>query len=242
MSLSDSTQTGPRCMSGAAVSLPDHQPARVAVWGGQSTQRRGEAPAEDTTHLPHPWLTYSVSSIFWNQLCPPEVLLPKKAISLLDAQPCGHTPHPHARPDVDTQDTCILSHVQLFATPWTCSLPGSSVHGASPGKSTGVGCHLFLQGIIPTQGSNLCLLHWQADFLPLSHLGIPRTPGSHLKYLVTISLVGTLNTWGIALLRPHLAQTASMGQAAENSPEVPVIACHPPPFTAIPAEWIQPRS
>ena len=125
MSLSDSTQTGPRCMSGAAVSLPDHQPARVAVWGGQSTQRRGEAPAEDTTHLPHPWLTYSVSSIFWNQLCPPEVLLPKKAISLLDAQPCGHTPHPHARPDVDTQDTCILSHVQPFATPWTaaCQAP-----------------------------------------------------------------------------------------------------------------------
>ena len=29
-----------------------------------------------------------------------------------------------------------------------------------PGKSTGVGCHLLLQGIFPTQGSNLSLLHW----------------------------------------------------------------------------------
>ena len=29
----------------------------------------------------------------------------------------------------------------------------------SPGKSTGVGCHALLQGIFPTQGSNLCLLH-----------------------------------------------------------------------------------
>ena len=27
----------------------------------------------------------------------------------------------------------------------------------SPGKNTGVGCHALLQGIFPTQGSNLCL-------------------------------------------------------------------------------------
>ena len=35
----------------------------------------------------------------------------------------------------------------------------------SPGKNTGVGCHVLLQGVFPTQGSNLCLLHlqhWQA--------------------------------------------------------------------------------
>ena len=33
-----------------------------------------------------------------------------------------------------------------------------------PGKNAGVGCHFFFQGIVPTQGSNLCLLwflHWQ---------------------------------------------------------------------------------
>ena len=38
---------------------------------------------------------------------------------------------------------------------------------------TPVGCHFLLQGIFPTQGSNPCLLHWQADFLPLSHQGSP---------------------------------------------------------------------
>ena len=35
----------------------------------------------------------------------------------------------------------------------------------SPGKNTGVGCHFFLQGIFPTQGSNprlLRFLQWQA--------------------------------------------------------------------------------
>ena len=43
--------------------------------------------------------------------------------------------------------------------PVDCSPPGSSVHGASPGKDTGVGCHALLQGIFPTQGLNLYLLH-----------------------------------------------------------------------------------
>ena len=34
------------------------------------------------------------------------------------------------------------------------NLPGSSAHGDSPGKNTGMGCHALLQGIFPTQGSN----------------------------------------------------------------------------------------
>ena len=42
-----------------------------------------------------------------------------------------------------------------------------------PGKDTGVGCCFLLQGIFLTQGSSLYLLHWQADSLPLSHLGRP---------------------------------------------------------------------
>ena len=55
-----------------------------------------------------------------------------------------------------------------------CSLPGPSVHG----KNNGVGCHFLLQGIFPSQESNLCLLqplHWQVE--PLSHLGSPLYPG-----------------------------------------------------------------
>ena len=35
-----------------------------------------------------------------------------------------------------------------------CSPLGSSVHGDSPGKNSGVGCHALLQGIFPTQGLN----------------------------------------------------------------------------------------
>ena len=43
-----------------------------------------------------------------------------------------------------------------------------------PGKNTGVGCHALLQGIFPTLGSNLSLLHlmhWQAGSFPSRHLG-----------------------------------------------------------------------
>ena len=43
----------------------------------------------------------------------------------------------------------------------------------SPGKNTGVACPFFLQGICQPQGSNLCLLHWPADSLPLAPPGKP---------------------------------------------------------------------
>ena len=41
----------------------------------------------------------------------------------------------------------------------------------SPGKNTGVGCYILLQGLFPSQGRNLlllCLLHLQASSLPLA--------------------------------------------------------------------------
>ena len=41
--------------------------------------------------------------------------------------------------------------------PLDCSPPGSSVRGDSPGRNNEVGGHVFLQGIFPTQGSNLGL-------------------------------------------------------------------------------------
>ena len=40
-----------------------------------------------------------------------------------------------------------------------------------PGKDTGVGCHFLLQRILPTQGSNLDLLHCRQILYRLSHQG-----------------------------------------------------------------------
>ena len=58
-----------------------------------------------------------------------------------------------------------------------CSPQCSSVHGVFQARTLqAVGCHALLQGIFPTQGSNLRLLrllHWQAGFLPLAPPGKP---------------------------------------------------------------------
>ena len=56
----------------------------------------------------------------------------------------------------------LLSHVQLFATPWN-----------SPGQNTGVGSLSLLQGIFPTQGSNPGLPHCGQILYQLSHKGSP---------------------------------------------------------------------
>ena len=57
--------------------------------------------------------------------------------------------------------------------PMDCSLPGSFVHGDSPGKNTRVGCHALLQGFLPTQGSNPGLSHCRQILYHVSHQGSP---------------------------------------------------------------------
>ena len=77
----------------------------------------------------------------------------------------------------------FLQLCPTLCDPMDFSLPGSSVHGDSPGKNTGVGCHALLQGIFLTQGLNLrllCLLHWQASSLPLA---LPEKAGSTFDFI-----------------------------------------------------------
>ena len=59
----------------------------------------------------------------------------------------------------DSLRPCGLESTRLLC-PWD-----------SPGKNTGVGCHALLQGIIPNQGSNPRLLHWQVNYLPFEQSG-----------------------------------------------------------------------
>ena len=78
---------------------------------------------------------------------------------------------------------CLLTFFLLSLTSgsvcWTvcdtvdCSLLGSFVHGDSPDKNTGAGCHAFLQRIFPTHGSDQGLLHCRQILYPLSHQGSP---------------------------------------------------------------------
>ena len=67
---------------------------------------------------------------------------------------------------------CLLAQSCLtLCDPKECSPPGSSIHGDSPGKNTGVGCHALFQGIFPTQGWNSGLLHCRWIHYHLSHQG-----------------------------------------------------------------------
>ena len=71
-----------------------------------------------------------------------------------------------------------LSHVWLFATPWTVAYQAPLSMGFPrdfPGNSTGVACHFLLQGILPTQGSKPGLPHCRQMLYHLSHQG--RYPG-----------------------------------------------------------------
>ena len=89
---------------------------------------------------------------------------------------------------------------------WVCSVMSDSLwpHGlwparplcpqSFPGKDPGVGCHLLLQGIFPTQGSNpclLCLLHQQEDPLPPCNLRSPLLCAA--GELIDLSTKGYLN-------------------------------------------------
>ena len=70
------------------------------------------------------------------------------------------------------------------------------------GKKTEVGCHFLLQGIVPTQGLNPCLLHWQTESLPLHHL-------SELLFVQSLSCVQLFATPWTAACQASLSFTIS---------------------------------
>ena len=69
-----------------------------------------------------------------------------------------------------------LSSAVMSGSLWSHGLwpPGSSVHGDSPGKNIGMGCHACLKGIFPTQGLNPGLRHCRQILYQLSHQKSPR--------------------------------------------------------------------
>ena len=108
-----------------------------------------------------------------------------------------------------TQDmhvcVCVFSHVQLFVTPWTVA------HQALcwwdfPCKNTRVGCHSLLQGIFPTQRSNLGLPHCRWNFNHLNHQGSPPQPGH--KVLSSVGCNALLFTTA-GMINPEHTQNLS---------------------------------
>ena len=109
-----------------------------------------------------------------------------------------------------------------------CSPPGSPVHGYSPGKSTGVGCHFLLQGIFPTQGSNLGLLHCRRILYHLSCQGwLNSVPCQLCAHYTSVSsdlgaVLGTLPTLTVNLpgTIQDLVPTQQMKGRLNNLPRV----------------------
>ena len=86
----------------------------------------------------------------------------------------------------------LLSHVWLFATLWIVACKAPLSMEFSRQKKTGVGCHVLLQAIFLTQGSNphlLCLLHW-------SEASLPQELPVKSYYLITKGLSGVLSLPG----------------------------------------------
>ena len=63
-----------------------------------------------------------------------------------------------------------FSHVRLFTTPWTVAHQAPLIHGDTPDRNTGVGCHFLLQEIFLTQGSNPSLMPPESHSQLVFHL------------------------------------------------------------------------
>ena len=67
---------------------------------------------------------------------------------------------------------CLVAQSCLtLYNPKDCSPPGSSVHGDSPGKNTGVGCHPLLRGSSQSRDRTQVSCHCRNIVYHLSHQG-----------------------------------------------------------------------
>ena len=68
----------------------------------------------------------------------------------------------------------VTQSCPTLGDPMDCSLPGSSIHGIFPGKSTGVGCHCLLQIINLTKIKHKeQILKAAREKQQITHKGIP---------------------------------------------------------------------
>ena len=88
---------------------------------------------------------------------------------------------PCATWDLRSLPLCMLNHLSNAVWPYRLQLTRLLCLWDSPGKNTGVGCHALLQGIFPTQGLNLCLLHCRQILLTAEPPGKPLVPWSGIR-------------------------------------------------------------
>ena len=138
---------------------------------GQKERTGGRKPPLPCLNL-GPYLRLSVSGAQVGALQPLQSCFPLPCHPLLPrlCPPEGVTQWPEGSAGRFLAGVLFLvaQSCLTLCDPMDCSLPGSSVHGDSPGKNTDVDCHFLLQGIFPTQESNPDL-HGRRVLYLLSH-------------------------------------------------------------------------
>ena len=107
---------------------------------------------------------------------------------------------------------CLFAHsCPTLQDPMDCSLPGSSVHGHSPGKKNRMSCLALLPGGLPNPGMEPRSPTLQADSLPSEPAGKPKnTREGNLSLLQGIYLTQASN-WGLLHCRWILYQLRYLG-------------------------------
>ena len=112
----------------------------------------------------------------------------------------------------------VTQSCPVLCEPADCCLPGFSVHGSTPGKNSGAGCHSLLQKIFLIQGSNPCLLRCRQTLYCLSHRATEALVLHQLPFglpppswaLGGFLLLGAALLWAHLLLPPKRGQRFSL--------------------------------
>ena len=123
--------------------------------------------------------------------------------------------------ETDHKLQCLVAQLcPTLCNPRDCSPRGSSVHGGSPGRNTGVGFHVLLQGIFPTQELDPGLPHCKRILYYVSHQGTVGLPPA-LKHLFSSTKDSAparsgypYTKWGIIV---SLSRVALEDSVQENS-------------------------
>ena len=94
----------------------------------------------------------------------------------------------------------MLSRVRLFVTPWAVAMDRIPLSMGFSRQKYWRGFPFPSSGDLPPQGSNPHLLNWQADSLPLSHLGSPFSIFSFQQTSLFLFVVLPMNTVKTVLL------------------------------------------
>ena len=113
--------------------------------------------------------------------------------------------------------------------PMDCSPPGSSVNGISQSRIL-EWVAIPSPGDLQNQGSNLHLLHWQADSLPLSHQGSPGEYKPHFESFwwlrKSLMLKIFLKSYSITRASTHPTEMKTFCKGRQHNSKLQIISTY----------------